>query len=104
MFGCTTVTWKVRLMPLSPKAESRSAPPVADAATALTFEDAYRELQQVVAQLEEGSLDLEAALRLYERGTELVDACARIVAAAELRVTRLAAESAAPLADAAGEF
>jgi exodeoxyribonuclease VII small subunit len=64
-----------------------------------SFEAAYGELQQVVAQLEDGSLDLERAVQLFERGSQLVAACERIVDAAELRVTRLAAESAAPLSD-----
>ena len=60
-----------------------------------TFEDAYRELQQVIAQLEDGGLALEDAVRLFERGQELVKRCQRIVDEAELRVTRLAAEPAA---------
>jgi exodeoxyribonuclease VII small subunit len=80
-------------MPLSPNPD----------AAADTFEGAYRELQQVVAQLEDGGLDLERAMRLYERGTQLVQACERIVDQAELRVTRLAAETATPLADASGD-
>jgi exodeoxyribonuclease VII small subunit len=73
------------LIPLSPNAES--------------FEAAYRELQQVVAQLESGDLDLERAVQLFERGSQLVQMCERVVDAAELRVTRLAAESASPLSD-----
>jgi exodeoxyribonuclease VII small subunit len=67
---------------------------VPDAAAA-TFEDTYRELQQVVARLEDGGLPLEEAIRLFERGQELVKRCQRIVDEAELRVTRLAAEPAA---------
>ena len=62
-----------------------------------TFEQAYRELQEVVEQLEDGGLGLEDALRLFERGSELARVCQRIVDEAELRVTRLAAESASPL-------
>ena len=73
-------------MPLSPNPES--------------FEAAYRELLQVVAQLEDGDLDLERAVQLFERGSVLAQTCERIVDAAELRVTRLAAESASPLSDA----
>jgi exodeoxyribonuclease VII small subunit len=56
-------------------------------------------LQDVVAQLEDGSLDLERAVQLFERGSQLVAACERIVNTAELRVTRLAAETASPLSD-----
>ncbi len=65
-----------------------------------SFESAYRELQRVVEQLEDGGLGLEEAVRLFERGTELAQVCQRIVDEAQLRVTRLAAESAAPLTDA----
>jgi exodeoxyribonuclease VII small subunit len=64
-----------------------------------SFEAAYRELQQVVAQLEDGNLALEDAVRLFERGTSLATACLAIVDSAELRVTRLAAETATPLSD-----
>jgi exodeoxyribonuclease VII small subunit len=64
------------------------------------FEAAYAELRQVIAQLEEGGLDLEDAVRLFERGTGLVTRCQEIIDDAELRVTRLAAESASPLTDA----
>ena len=80
-------------MPLSPNPD----------AAADTFEVAYRELQQVVAQLEDGGLDLERAIQLFERGTQLVQVCERIVDQAELHVTRLAAETAAPLAEASGD-
>lgn len=64
-----------------------------------SFEAAYRELQQVVAQLESGDLDLERAVQLFERGSLLVEQCERVVDTAELRVTKLVAESASPLSD-----
>jgi exodeoxyribonuclease VII small subunit len=82
-------------MPLSPNPDRAAEP--------RSFEVAYRELQQVVAQLEDGGLDLERAIDLFERGSQLAQLCERIVDQAELRVTRLAAESASPLADAAVE-
>jgi exodeoxyribonuclease VII small subunit len=67
------------------------------------FETAYRELMQVVARLEDGGLGLEEAVQLFERGTQLVRACERIVDDAQLRVTRLAAETATPLSDASAQ-
>jgi exodeoxyribonuclease VII small subunit len=86
-------------MPLSPNPDA--GPGSADAsAEPRSFELAYRELQQVVAQLEDGGLDLERAIQLFERGSQLVQLCERIVDGAELRVTRLTAETASPLADA----
>jgi exodeoxyribonuclease VII small subunit len=79
-------------MPLSPKKADLAAEPP-------TFEAAFRELQQVVDQLEGGELDLERSVALFERGSQLAHTCERIVEAARLRVTRLAAESASPLSD-----
>ena len=58
-----------------------------------------RELQLVVEQLEVGNLALEDAVRLFEHGTELAQVCQTVLDAAELRVTRLAAETATPLSD-----
>jgi len=86
-------------MPLSPNPDGATQASV----DPRSFEVAYRELQQVVAQLEDGGLDLERAIVLFERGSQLVRLCERIVDQAELRVTRLAAETASPLADAAVE-
>jgi exodeoxyribonuclease VII small subunit len=77
-------------MPLSPNPESGRS-----------FEVAFLELQQLVEQLEDGGLELERAIQLFERGTELAQVCERIIDEAELRVTRLAAEAASPVSDAA---
>jgi exodeoxyribonuclease VII small subunit len=99
-------------MPLSPNPEpgpgarrTRRTPPSSSSAAAesLTFESAYRELQHVVDQLESGELDLERTVQLFERGSQLVELCERIVDEAQLRVTRLTAESASPLSEASGE-
>lgn len=55
----------------------------------LTFEEAFSELEQVVAQLEAGATTLDEALRLYERGTSLSEHCAMLLERAELRVNQL---------------
>ena len=89
-------------MPLSPNPDAGAGSAEASVEPR-SFEVAYRELQQVVAQLEDGGLDLERAILLFERGSQLVQLCERIVDEAELRVTRLAAETALPLADASVE-
>jgi exodeoxyribonuclease VII small subunit len=78
-------------MPLSPKPEGTEP---------RNFEGAFNELQRVVAQLEDGGLELESALKLFERGSQLAQTCEGIIDHAELRVTRLTAESASPLSDA----
>jgi exodeoxyribonuclease VII small subunit len=40
-----------------------------------TFEEARKELERIVAQLESGRADLEQAEALWERGQELVRIC-----------------------------
>jgi exodeoxyribonuclease VII small subunit len=39
------------------------------------FEDALKELEELVARLEKGELSLEESLRLYERGIALARHC-----------------------------
>jgi len=91
-------------MPLSPNPDAGAgSDSIADSTESRSFEVVYHELQQVVAQLEDGGLDLERAIHLFERGSQLVQMCERIVEQAQLRVTRLAAESGSPLADAPAE-
>jgi exodeoxyribonuclease VII small subunit len=56
----------------------------------LTFEQAFTELEETVAKLEDGDLPLEASLALYERGQQLSAHCSRLLEQAELKVTQLA--------------
>jgi exodeoxyribonuclease VII small subunit len=83
-------------MPLSPKPEASAG---SEGGEPRSFEAAFGDLQRVVEQLEDGGLDLERAVQLFDRGTHLAQICDRIVDKAELRVTRLTAESASPLSD-----
>ena len=55
----------------------------------LTFEQAFKELEETVAKLEEGDLSLEASLALYERGQQLTAYCSRLLEEATLKVTQL---------------
>jgi len=55
----------------------------------LTFEQAFNELEETVARLEDGDLSLEASLALFERGQQLSARCARLLEQAELKVTQL---------------
>ena len=52
----------------------------------LGYEDARDELIAVVEQLEKGGLDLEASLKLWERGEELAKRCEEHLAGARKRV------------------
>jgi exodeoxyribonuclease VII small subunit len=56
----------------------------------LTFEQAYRELEETVQKLEAGNLPLEEALALYQRGMALAQYCNRRLDSAELRIKTLA--------------
>lgn len=60
--------------------------------SALPFEAAFAQLEEVVQRLEGGDLPLEEALALYERGMELAGHCQTLLEQAELRVTRLVGE------------
>jgi exodeoxyribonuclease VII small subunit len=54
-----------------------------------TFEAAYRELEEIVAQLERGDLPLEQALELHARGQQLAAHCMSQLDQAELKVRKL---------------
>jgi exodeoxyribonuclease VII small subunit len=56
----------------------------------LSFEEARKELEQIVAQLESGQADLENALALWERGEELYRHCMARLDAAQGKVEELA--------------
>ena len=65
----------------------------------LTFESAQKELEQIVERLERGSTDLDEAIKLWERGEELLRFCLARLEAAEGTIEELAqrAAGAAPL-------
>lgn len=55
----------------------------------LSFEDAYAELEDLLARMENGDLTLEASVTLYERGRQLSAHCQTLLDQAELRVQEL---------------
>jgi len=57
----------------------------------LTFEQAYAQLEEVVARLESGDLTLEESVTLYERGQQLARLCGEMLDSAELRVQQITA-------------
>jgi exodeoxyribonuclease VII small subunit len=63
---------------------------------ALTFDQAMLEAEQLLSQMESGELELEDALRAYERGNALLARCKAVLAQAQQRVELIAAQSAAP--------
>jgi exodeoxyribonuclease VII small subunit len=55
----------------------------------VTYEEAEKELTQIVEQLERGDAGLDEALKLWERGEELYRFCAAHLEAAEGRIEEL---------------
>ena len=49
----------------------------------LTFEEAYKKLEEIVEQLETGELTLDQSLALFEEGIALVRHCRRLLDVAE---------------------
>jgi exodeoxyribonuclease VII small subunit len=58
----------------------------------LTYEEAFAELEKIVAALESGDQTLEEALSLFEHGQRLSKHCTELLARAELRVQELSGE------------
>jgi exodeoxyribonuclease VII small subunit len=57
----------------------------------LTFEQAERELADIVARLERGDVGLDEAIELWRRGEALHRRCAALLDAAEGRIEQLTA-------------
>ena len=55
----------------------------------MTFEDALKELEAVVGQLERGDVPLDQSIALYERGAALRKRCETKLKEAEEKVAKL---------------
>ena len=69
-------------------AETDGLEPVQDIES-LTFEDAFRRLDEVAASLEQGSLTLSEATDRYQQGMSLVRRCNQLLDEAQLKITDL---------------
>jgi exodeoxyribonuclease VII small subunit len=67
---------------------SRAAPTPADIA-GLSFEDALKKLEEIVEQLEGGSVPLEKSIEMYERGDALRKHCEGLLKSAEAKVEKI---------------
>ncbi|MEJ0026216.1 MAG: exodeoxyribonuclease VII small subunit [Rhizomicrobium sp.] len=56
---------------------------------ALSFEAALKELEQIVSRLEQGEVDLEDSIALYERGQALKAHCEKKLKSAETRLEKI---------------
>ena len=61
----------------------------------MTFEEAQKELEQIVHRLETGEAPLDEALKLWERGEELYQFCKERLDAAEGKIEELASRAGA---------
>lgn len=59
----------------------------------LTYEQAYKRLEEIVEKLENGSVPLEESMKLFEEGTKLANLCNSKLNAAEQKFTQLITEN-----------
>ena len=62
---------------------------MSDSVDDLSFEDAMKELETVVGQLERGDVALDQSIALYERGAALKARCEAKLKEAEEKVTKI---------------
>ena len=76
----------------------RAIPPAAKAAAVdeLPFEGALKELEAIVSRLEQGEVDLEDSIALYERGQMLKAHCEKKLKSAEGRLEKIVMGAAGP--------
>lgn len=55
----------------------------------LSYEQAYQELEGIVAALETGERALDETLRLFERGQRLIQYCSTLLDRVELKVQQV---------------
>lgn len=70
---------------MASKTKSDEATPVEQ----LSFEAALKELESIVSRLEQGEVDLEDSIALYERGQALKAHCEKKLKAAESRLEKI---------------
>ena len=55
----------------------------------LSFEEALKELEEIVNSLDRGDVSLEAAIEAYERGSILKDQCEKRLKEAKMKVEKI---------------
>ena len=61
----------------------------ADDVSALAFEQALKELEDIVSKLESGQVSLDNSIKLYERGETLKKHCEKLLKSAEARIEKI---------------
>lgn len=54
-----------------------------------TFEASMQRLEEIVRQLEQGNVPLEASLKLFQEGTALVKSCTALLDSVEQEIVKL---------------
>ncbi len=81
-----TANWNTSPPPEAPEQEPGDV-------AGMSFEQALGELERIVQELERGQLDLDAAIKAYERGSQLKAHCSAKLREAQLRVERISLAS-----------
>jgi exodeoxyribonuclease VII small subunit len=55
----------------------------------LSFEDALKQLETIVRELEQGNVPLERSIEMYERGATLRSHCDELLKSAEAKVEKI---------------
>ncbi|WP_150524389.1 exodeoxyribonuclease VII small subunit [Roseibium sediminis] len=66
-----------------------SETPTATDISSLSFEDALKQLERIVQELEQGNVPLERSIDMYERGSALRKHCDKLLQAAEAKVEKI---------------
>ena len=69
----------------------------------LSFEDAIKDLTQIVAKIEGGQTALDESIDQYAHGMALIKHCRSILQAAEKKIEKISADDAKPGDDAGDE-
>lgn len=59
----------------------------------ISFEQAMSELEAITRKLESGNLELDEAIKLYEKGSELTRLCEKKLNSAKLKVEKIVKSS-----------
>lgn len=59
----------------------------------LTFEDALKELEQILLRLENGNISLDSAIEFYNRGNFLQAYCSQKLNEAKLKIEKIVNEN-----------
>lgn len=63
--------------------------PELDAETALTYEQAFSQLESIVSRLESGDVSLDESVTLFQQGMELAKFCSSQLASIEKQISQL---------------